>query len=114
MTTPATLPPRVAIAMRIASHTNAALQCSAIAKPISRLEYKSITVARYSLPSHVLISVMSPHQVTFGSGGLKSRRIRFSNFAAVGSGRVNDRRRRRFSPTRPSACMRWATEFTLS
>lgn len=65
MITPATLPPRVAMAILSASHTNVALQCSAIAKPISRLEYRSITVATYNLASHVTTSVMSPHQVRF-------------------------------------------------
>jgi hypothetical protein len=113
MITPATCPPRVAIAIVSASQTSEALQCSAIAKPMSRLEYKSITVATYSLPSQVAISVMSPHHVTFRAGGLKSRRIRFSNFGAAGSGLVNDRRRRRFLATRPCAAMRSATVLTL-
>jgi hypothetical protein len=66
------------------------------------------------LRSEVTISVMSPHHVTLGAGGLKSRRIRFSNFGAVGSGRVNDRRRRFFLAIRPSDAMRSATVFTLN
>lgn len=43
-------PPRVATAILSASQTSSARRWSASAQPITRREYKSITVARYSQP----------------------------------------------------------------
>ena len=59
----------------------------------SRRLYKSITVAKYSLPWSVGISVMSPTQRQFGAGAVKSRFNRSGNFGAVRSCRVSPFRR---------------------
>src|SRR4051795_1374795 len=53
-------PPRAATAILIAAHARSASGCSPVAAPSSRRENRSITVARYSLPAAVGISVMSP------------------------------------------------------
>ncbi len=70
-----------------------------------------MTVARYSLPSPVSISVRSPHQTRSGSSAVKSRRTKSG---AVGRlpGLVSDRRRRIFRPAGPSSAMTLATVFT--
>jgi hypothetical protein len=41
--------------------------------PSRRREYRSITVAKYSFPSSVGISVMSPTHLVFGASAVKSR-----------------------------------------
>src|SRR4051812_37924921 len=51
-------PPRAATAILIASQASSASGCSPVAAPSSRREYRSITVARYSLPAAVGISVV--------------------------------------------------------
>src|SRR5207245_10675870 len=68
--TPATLPPRVATAIRSASHTSSARRCVAKAQPMTRRENTSRTVARYSQPSHVRTYVMSPTQSPSGAGAV--------------------------------------------
>jgi len=77
------VPPRTAIAIRIAAQARSASGCREVAAPRSRREYRSITVARYSLPVAVGISVMSPTHLVLGAVAVTSRRTRSGNFAAV-------------------------------
>jgi len=51
--------PRSVIAMTRASWTRSARMCSSMAQPITRREWASMTVARYSHPSQVRRYVMS-------------------------------------------------------
>jgi hypothetical protein len=57
--TPATWPPLTAAAIHSAARANRASWCSPMADPGSRRDARSRTVARYSLPSSVGISVRS-------------------------------------------------------
>src|SRR4051812_39364851 len=86
-------PPRAATAISIAAQASCASGCRPVAAPSSRREYRSITVARYSFPAAVGISVMSPTQRLFCVLALKSRRSRSGNFGAVLSCRVSPLRR---------------------
>lgn len=70
-----------------------------------------MTVARYSLPSPVSISVMSPHQTRSGASAVKSRRTK-SGAAGRLPGRVRPRRLHTFRATRPSPAMILAMVFT--
>ncbi|MBC2908062.1 hypothetical protein H4N64_42540 [Streptomyces sp. PSKA01] len=63
-----------------------------------------MTVAKYSLPSPVSISVMSPHQTRSGVSAVTSRRTK-SGAAGRFPGRVSPRRLRTFRATRPSSAM---------
>ena len=77
-------------AILIASQTSSAFGCSEVGQASSRRENRSTnTLARYSLPSSVGISVMSPHQRTFAAGAVKSRFSRSGNFADLRYCRVN-------------------------
>jgi hypothetical protein len=69
---------RAATALVNASATSSVRRCSARAKPTTRREAMSITVASYSHPSQVGMEVMSPHQRVLTAAALtaKSRRIR--------------------------------------
>ena len=51
--------PRSVIAMTRASWTRSTRMCSSMAQPITRREWASMTVARYSHPSQVRRYVMS-------------------------------------------------------
>jgi hypothetical protein len=70
-----------------------------------------MTVARYSLPSPVSISVMSPHQTRSGASAVKSRRTK-SGVADRLPGGVSPRRLSTFRATRPSSAMIFAMVFT--
>jgi hypothetical protein len=74
--TPVTSPSRTAAAMHNAALASGASWCSPIAKPGSRREARSSTMARYSLPSSVGISVRSPHHFWLICSAVKSRPIR--------------------------------------
>src|SRR5699024_11207581 len=87
------LPPRVATAILIAAHARSASGCKLVAAPSRRLEYRSITVARYTFPAAVGISVMSPTHRVFGRSAVKSRLSRSGNFGFVLSWVVNPLRR---------------------
>src|SRR5215213_8961526 len=76
-------PPRAATAILIAWQARSASGCRPVAAPSSRREYRSITVARYSFPAAVGISVMSPTQRVFGVVVVKSRRSKSGNVGAV-------------------------------
>lgn len=71
-----------------------------------------MTVARYSLPSPVGISVMSPTQLQFGAGAVKSRRTRSGNGDFDLSGFVNPLRRLMTRATRPRRRIESATDFS--
>lgn len=90
--TPAMSPPRTAAAMHRAAFASAESWCPPTAKPGSRREPRSSTVARYSLPSSVGISVRSPHHFSLIAPALKSRRTRSGIGSAALSGRVRHRR----------------------
>lgn len=107
-----TRPPRTAVATWIAALANAASGCSLAGAPSRRREYRSSTVARYSLPSSVGISVMSPHQRQFGAGAVKSRPSRSGNFGAFRSCFVVLEGRFFFRPTKPWRRIESATVFT--
>lgn len=70
-----------------------------------------MTVARYTLPSPVSISVMSPAQTRSGASAVKSR---FTKSGAAGRlpGRVRPRRLRTFRASRPSPATIFAMVFT--
>src|SRR6478735_12652508 len=87
------IPPRAVTAILIAWQARSASGCSPVAAPSSRREYKSITVARYSFPLSVGISVISPTHLVFGASAAKLRLTRSGNFGAVLSCRVNPLRR---------------------
>ena len=108
----AALPPRVATAILIAWPASSASGCSPVAAPRSRREYRSITVARYSLPWSVGISVMSPTQRQFGAAAVKFRLSRSGNFGAVLSCRVSPLRRLIRLATRPWRAIESATVFS--
>lgn len=69
--TPATEPRRTRAAIHSEATAGSASCRSLIVKPGSRRENRSSTVAKYSLPSPVGISVRSPHYFTFGAGAEK-------------------------------------------
>ncbi|MDQ0778763.1 hypothetical protein QF026_007229 [Streptomyces aurantiacus] len=69
-----------------------------------------MTVAGYSLPSPVAISVMSPHHTRSGVSAVKSRRPKSANAGRL-PGRGSPPRRRIFRPARPISAMRRATVF---
>src|SRR5664280_842294 len=50
--------------------------CVSNAQPTNARECRSMTVARYAHPSHVLMYVMSPHHLVFASVAVKFRPIR--------------------------------------
>lgn len=111
--TPVTSPPRTAAAMHSAALANAASWRPPIANPGSRREARSSTMARYSLPSSVGISVRSPHHFWLIRSAPKSRPTRSGIGAAALSGRVSDRRLRFGDrPTRPWRAIEAATVFT--
>ena len=70
-----------------------------------------MAVARYSLPSPVLISVMSPQHTRLGACAVKSRRTK-SGLAGRLPGRVSPRRLRTARPAGPSSAMTFAMVFT--
>jgi hypothetical protein len=105
-------PPRAATAILIASQASWASGCSPVAPPSNRREYRSITVARYSLPAAVGISVMSPTHRQFGLWAVKSRLSRSGNFGAVLSCRVSPLRLRIRRATRPWRRIESATVFS--
>ena len=86
--TPEMVPPRVAAAMHRAARASRESWCSPIANPGIRREAKSSTVAKYSLPSSVGISVRSPHHLWLIAEALKPRLTRSGIGAAALSGRV--------------------------
>jgi hypothetical protein len=89
-----------------------------VAAPSSRREYRSITVARYSLgprPSEpVGISVMSPTHLALGRSAVKSRRSRSGNFGAVLSCRVSPFLRLIRRATSPWRRIESATVFSVT
>ena len=68
-------------------------------------------MARYSLPSLVTISVMSPAHTWSGASAVKSRRTK-SGKAGRLPGRVSPLRLRILRPARPSSAISFATVFT--
>ncbi len=96
----------------MASHASSALGCSPVAAPSNLREYRSITVARYSFPAAVGISVMSPTQRRFGSAAVKSRFSRSGNFGAALSWRVSPLRLRMRRATRLCRRIESATVFS--
>src|SRR5215204_5060992 len=111
-TTPVTWPPRTAAAMHSAALASGASWCSPIANPGSRRDARSKTVARYSLPSSVGISVRSPHQRWLITPAAKSLFTRSGIGAAALSGRVSQRRFRFGQrPARPWRTIEAATDF---
>jgi hypothetical protein len=107
-------PPRTAAAILIACSHSSASQRRLVAAASSRREYRSITVARYTLPPLVGISVTSPHQRWFGAAAVKSRFSRSGNFAAVSSCLVNPLLRLTFRAIRPWRRIESATVFSLT
>ena len=73
---------RATAAILIASAASCAFGCSEVGAANSRRENRSSTVATYTLPSSVGISVVSPHHLTFAAGAVKSRLSRSGNFGA--------------------------------
>src|SRR5680860_1645928 len=107
-------PPRVAAAILMASQASSALGCSEVAAPSSRREYRSITVARYSFPDRVGISVMSPHHLVLVADAVKSRLTRSGNFGAFLSCLVNPLVRLMIRATSPCRRIESATVFSLT
>jgi hypothetical protein len=88
--------------------------CSAIAQPTQRREKQSTTTARYSLPSHVAISVRSATQSRFGAVGAKSRRTRSGAVAMPGTETVVRPLGRRTTPDSPASRISRATRLRLT
>jgi hypothetical protein len=107
--TPAAWPPRVATAIRSAAQTSDARRGSAMARPITRRENTSSTVARYSQPSHVRTYVMSPTHSTSGAAAVNCPCTRSGIAGGVGSGVVVRTQRGGRRPRSPAAAINRAT-----
>ena len=108
------LPPRTVAAILIACSHNSASQRRLVAAASSRREYRSITVARYSFPLPVGISVISPHHFRFGPAAVKSRFTRSGNAGAVLSCLVNPLLCLTFRATRHCRRIESATVFLVT
>ena len=108
----AALPPRTVTAIVIAALASSALGWREVAAPIRRRLNRSMTVARYSLPPAVGISVMSPTHRWFGAAAVKSRLIRSGNGALVLSCFVKPLRRLIFRAISPCRRIDFATVFS--
>src|SRR3984893_19151964 len=113
--TPATAPPRIAMATHSAARASAASWWMPMANPTQRRECRSSTAASWSLPSSVGISVRSPDQRTSGrGGGVKSRRSPSGALRADLSGLVVPRRVRLRRAIKPCSTISVATVLTLT
>ena len=108
----ASTPPRAATAILIAAHASSASGWSPVAAPSRRREERSITVAKYSFPLAVGISVISPTQRALARSAVKSRLSRSGNFGAVLSCRVSPFLRLIRRATRPWRRIESATVFS--